>query len=562
MPTLDFKGKQFIYAHHHTVPFRELVVDGDKSLSSCPGLDDNLIIHGDNLHGLKALLPRYTGMIKCIYIDPPYNTGNEGWCYNDNVNNPLVRTWLEREANTVDNEDMLRHDKWLCMMFPRLRLLHELLRDDGVIFISIDDNEVHHLRMICDEIWGEDNFVGQITIQGNPSGRDYGGIARMHDYVLVYSKSNELELYNLVDINKKLPFVDDISDFEIRELRNRNIAFHQGNRPNLYYPFYLNPGNVDKNGFYEISLEPEPDFIEVLPKVSQGLKTVWRWGKAKAAENININIVGKSMKDGGYQIVEKYREKSKMVRSIWYDKDVNTQRGTLLVKSLFDNKKIFDFPKPVGMLERIIEMASKDNDIVLDSFAGSATTAQAVLDLNKQDGGNRKFILIECEDYADTITAERVRRVIKGVPTANDERLQQGTGGSFTFAKLGQAFDIGKILSGENLPEYSALANYVFYTATGQSLHVQAHISNSHFVGETDSYLVYLIYKPDLAFLRGNESALNEEKFNLIIEHSTGDGKHKQKLVFATAKYMSQKDLTKHKITYCQLPYDIHRIVG
>ena len=361
----------------------------------------NLFIEGDNLEVLKLLQRSYTNKVKLIYIDPPYNTGND-FVYPDNYQDNLD-TYLKYTGQKDKNGLKLttntetggrKHTNWLNMMYPRLKLARNLLTKDGVIFISIDDNEQANLKALCDQIFGEENFIGQVTIQGNPRGRDYGGIARMHDYLLVYKKSDEAEIYSLTSKNKKFPFLDDISGFEIRELRNRNIAFHQGNRPNLYYSFYLNSKNVDRNGFCEISLEPQSGFLEVLPKESQGYKTVWRWGKAKSAENLNTNIVGKTMKDGGFQIVEKYRENSRMARSIWNDKDVNTEKGTLLVKTLFD-KKVFDFPKPVEMLERIVEMGSKDDDIVLDFFAGSATTAHAVMQLNAEDGGNRKFIMVQ-----------------------------------------------------------------------------------------------------------------------------------------------------------------------
>ena len=193
MPTLDFKGKQFVYSHHHTVPFRELVVDEKKSLpkGGKANLDDNLIIHGDNLHALKALMPRYAGKVKCIYIDPPYNTGNEGWVYNDNVNSPLMKQWL-KDMKPVDREDMERHDKWLCMMYPRLKLLHELLADDGVIFVSIDDNEIHHLRMLMDEIWGEENFVNQIIwYYSAMSSKPKNKLRNSAEYIFVYAKNKE-----------------------------------------------------------------------------------------------------------------------------------------------------------------------------------------------------------------------------------------------------------------------------------------------------------------------------------------------------------------------------------
>ncbi len=190
MPTLDFKGKQFIYGHHLTVPIRTLQTDIDKSLTNEPSLNDNLIIHGDNLHALKALLPKYAGKVKCIYIDPPYNTGNEGWIYNDNVNSPMMQAWLEKH-NPVDNEDLERHDKWLCMMWPRLHLLHELLADDGVIFISIDDNEVHHLRMLMDEIWETENFLADIIWQ-HRYGRSNNAklFSNQREHIIVYRKSD------------------------------------------------------------------------------------------------------------------------------------------------------------------------------------------------------------------------------------------------------------------------------------------------------------------------------------------------------------------------------------
>ena len=218
----------------------------------------------------------------------------------------------------------------------------------------------------------------------------------------------------------------------------------------------------------------------------------------------------------------------------------------------------FDTPKPISLLKRILQIATEPNSIILDSFAGSGTTAHAVLDLNKEDGGNRKFILVEMEDYADTITAERVRRVIKGIPNSKDEKLKAGLGGSFTFCELGKEISIEKIITGESLPDYSALAKYVFYTATGKSLATEAKEKPDFFVGETDLYEVYLIYKPDIAFLRSNDSALNDIKLKAIASR----GSKKEKLVFATAKYMGQKELSEQNISFCQLPYAIHKVAG
>ena len=234
-----------------------------------------------------------------------------------------------------------------------------------------------------------------------------------------------------------------------------------------------------------------------------------------------------------------------------------SRNGAELLRDIFDSENNFQTPKPETLIKYLIDKVSDKSSIILDSFAGSGTTAHAVLDLNKEDGGNRKFILVECENYADSITAERVRRVIKGVTTAKDEKLKNGLGGSFTFCELGLAMEIEKILTGELLPNYENLASYVFYTSTGQSLEKPAKSNANFFVGETDLYEIYMIYKPDLAFLRSNESALNDEKVEIIKSRSASK---KTKLVFATAKFMGQKELDESGITFCQLPYAIHKI--
>lgn len=370
----------------------------------------------DNLNFLKCNLERLKGKVKCVYLDPPYNTGKD---------------FIFKDKRHKRGE--CKHSGWLAFMLPRLKLARELLREDGVIFVSIDDNEQANLKLLMDEVFGEENCIGQITISGNPRGRDYGGIARMHDYLLVYTKSENVVINNLLDENKEFPYQDSKGGFETRELRNRNIAFNIGNRPNLYYPFYINPNSQDENGFYEISLEKQDDWIELLPKESQGIKTVWRWGRERSKQFLNIEIVGKKMQGEGWQIVDKYREKTRMARSIWNDKDVNTEKGTLAVKELL-NGKYFDFPKPVEMIKRIIEMGTQPEDIVLDFFAGSGTTGQAVMELNHEEiakgkDGTRKFILVQwseaikegkeahkfcvendLEPVISSITVERLRR--------------------------------------------------------------------------------------------------------------------------------------------------------
>ena len=572
MPCLDFKGKSVIYSHHLRVPFRSLEVDEKKSISKQlkqgkkekPSLDDNLIIHGDNLHALKALLPRYSGKVKCIYIDPPYNTGNEGWKYNDKVNSPIIKEWLKQ--NGIGTDDLERHDKWLCMMWPRLQLLKELLSDDGVIFVSIDDNEQFRLMAIMEEIFGKNNFIGIFTVNSTPNGRDYGHIAKNHEFCLLYAKDIEDCITNLLpDTFKKFTYEDAKGKFNIHPLYNSNEAFHNKNRPNLYYPFYLYKNNpvqdLGKN-FYKIGLEETSDSIKIYPPLSQKnkIQLVWRWEKKKSLKQLNQEIVGYKTSNNDYRIVQKMRTDSKLIRSIINGTEYTSRKGTAEVEEILGGK-YFVFPKPVQLIKQFVKVGSNKNSIVLDSFAGSGTTAEAVLDLNKEDGGNRKFILVECEDYADKITAERVRRVIKGVPKAKDEKLKKGLGGSFTYCTLGKEINTENLLMGKNLPDYKQLAEYVFYTATGESLNKIAKANPSWFIGETKNYKLHLVYKPDLDFLRSKGSALHEDLAETIKKFN--ESSNKISLVFAPAKYITQKELLKdYNIQFCQLPYDIHKIMG
>ena len=361
----------------------------------------NVFIEGDNLEVLKILQRHYHNKVKLIYIDPPYNTGKD-FVYPDNFTEGLdtYLAWTEQVneegAKISSNQETAGrfHSNWLNMMYPRLKLARNLLTDDGVIFISIDDNEQDNLKKLCNEVFGEGNFIGQITVVANPRGRDYGGIARMHDYTLAYRKSESFEMRLIPGDSSEFPFHDEISGFELRELRNRNIKFNKENRRNLYYPFYINAHNPDENGLFEIDVEPHAGWTELYPLESQGIDTVWRWGKPKSIENLNINIKAKPMKNGSYQIVEKYREAGMMARSVWWDKDTNTEKGTLLVKGMFQ-EKVFDYPKPIEMLVRFMQIGTGEDDLVLDFFAGSSSTAHATMQLNVEDGGNRRFIMVQ-----------------------------------------------------------------------------------------------------------------------------------------------------------------------
>lgn len=392
----------------------------------------NIYIEGDNLEVLKLLQESYLNKIKCIYIDPPYNTGND-FIYNDNytknINDELIESgMLDENGNRMVcniSTNGRFHSDWLSMIYPRIKLARNLLTDDGIIFISIDDSELCNLKKVCDEIFGENNFIANIVLENDSRARPYNSIATTHEYILVYVKSDASEINILTNPDKKFTYNDENGGFDLYELRNRNIAFNITNRPNLYYPFYVNPSNCDSNGLYEISLEKKDGWLEVYPQESNSVKTVWRWGKEKAMKNLNTILFGKKSVSGNWQIVKKYRENTYVLNSVWTDKEFKSDRGTLEVKKIFNNKKYFDFPKPVALIKRFIELFTNDGDIIMDFFSGSGTTAHAVMESNIELDRNVKYILVQIpellnqnsEAYKDgyrticDIGEERIKRV-------------------------------------------------------------------------------------------------------------------------------------------------------
>ena len=558
MPTLDFKGKQHIYAHHLTLPYRPLVSDTARSLHST-GADDNLIIHGDNLHALKALLPRYAGRVKCIYIDPPYNTGSQAWVYNDNVNSPLMQAWLKQE---VDREDLERSDKWLCMMWPRLQLLRELLADDGVIFVSIDDHEQWRLLGIMEEIFGVENFVDTLILIQNLGAVGGKWLREVNEYIHVFAK--DASLVNLGTFTKEASAdgwkQDSMGSYRLGSgLIRIGMSGTPRDRPNLHFPIYVRD---------DLSIGTErlsSTDVEVYPVDGQGNAAVWRWGKEKVDRDSH-NLLVKPHKRMRYQFAIKIRPDSNDGRftekpmSLWNKPQYSAASGTNMMKLIFDGERLFDFPKSVALLEDVVRFANVGpDDIVLDSFAGSGTTAHAVLSLNKEDGGSRKFILVECEEYADTVTAERVRRVIKGVPTARDTQLREGLGGSFTYCTLGEPIDAEGMLTGAALPSYAALAAYLLHTASGSSAPTDAlqRRNDDGLFYTTNAADYYLLYQRDMDWLRSKAAVLGEEQAKRITAASCQDG-HRA-IVFAVDKYMGQRYLTDMNITFCRLPYEMYQ---
>ncbi len=395
----------------------------------------NLYIEGDNLEVLKLLQKSYHNKIKMIYIDPPYNTGNDFVYkddFKDNIENyKKITGQVDEEGNKISSNsesDGRYHTNWLNMMYPRLRLARNLLKDDGVIFISIDDNEVRNLKNICDEIFGESNFLAQIMPIANPGGRDYNQIAITHEYILIYAKSDKLIL-NEVDKNVKFEFKDNLGGYEPRDLRNRNPKFHSGNRPNLFYPFYINSNKQDKYGYYEVSLENIDGYIKVLPFNSEGKESVWRWGKTKAQENIiksspdNSQIIAKLKNDGSYTICEKCRKSTTKVKSVWDETEMRTENGTRELRTIM-GYSYFDHPKSLSLINRCCKVGSDDNSIVLDFFSGSATTAHAVMQLNSEDNGNRKFICVQLPEQTDE-KSEAFKAGYKNICEIGKERIRR-----------------------------------------------------------------------------------------------------------------------------------------
>jgi adenine-specific DNA-methyltransferase len=547
MPTLNWIGKDKIINHHQEVPYK--VLNHEYGFSENGKTNDaielgNLIINGDNLEALKSLLPKYEGKVNCIYIDPPYNTGNESWVYNDNVNSPQIKKWLGKTVGK-ESEDLTRHDKWLCMMYPRLKLLHKLLAKDGAIFISIDDNEQANLKLMMDEIFGTSNFIRAIACVNNPKGRsDDKYIATAHETILVYKKNQNLELGGFKPdekITKRYNKVDDYGIYREIDLRKTGDNDKREDRPNLFYFFLF---NRKTNEFYPTFENEIPDdFIQIKPTRADDTDGNWRWGINSAIENKHLLIPNYMNVRKKWTIMAKdYLTDEKIIKptSVWDFKEVNSERGTeTFIKDLGFNKNDFPNPKPVGTIERILSIATNKNSIILDSFAGSGTTAHAVLNLNKQDGGNRKFILIEMENYAETITAERVKRVINGYAD------KEPTGGSFDYYTLGEPlFDENNNLN-ENVG-IEKIREYVWFTETRNPFEIQE--MSTPFLGSHNNTSYYFIYEKEVL------TTLDYDSLAQYVQQ-----KAEQYIIYADNCLLPETFMRAKNIEFKKIPRDITR---
>ena len=538
MPTLNWIGKDKVISHHNEVPYRMLERKysyGNGKETSEDNGSQNMIIHGDNLEALKALLPKYEGKVKCIYIDPPYNTGNEGWVYNDNVNDPKIKKWLG-EVVGKEGEDLSRHDKWLCMMYPRLRLLQKLLSGDGAIFISIDDNEQANLKLICDEIFGQNHFAAQIIWEKVYSPRmDAIGFSNSHDYILCYVKNTADNIKREIfeQNQSQFNFIDKESGkaYRRRSVRKEGSHSTRAERPNL---------------FFELTA---PDGTKVLPIKPDGTEGCWRWSLDTYEKNSRLGIVEWVLTKTGWQVYAKQFLNISAYRpsvTLWKCEEVGHNHSAVDDLKAILGGRVFDNPKPKELLKKIISIISDPDSIILDSFAGSGTTAHAVLNMNKADGGNRKFILIEMMDYAESITAERVRRVINGY--GKDNKKVEGTGGDFSFYELGERL---LLENGDLNPnaDVEKIRDYIWYmeTKTGYEKN-SASEDNAYYLSTYNDVAYYFYYEKEIV------TTLDRDFLTTV------KAKADEYVIYADMCALSDELLGKYNITFKKIPRDIAKL--
>ena len=536
MPTLNWIGKDAVVNHHLQVPFH-LLRDVPELACGEPG-SGNLIVQGDNLVALKALLPYYAGQVKCIYIDPPYNTGNEGWVYNDNVNSPVIREWLGKVVGK-EGETLDRHDRWLCMMYPRLALLRQFLREDGAIFISIDDNEVQALRYVMDEIFGSTNFIATVIwhkiFSTKNSARHF---SEGHDYLAVYAKNGVAWRPNLIprgeqqDARYKNPDSDPRGLWTSSDLSARN--FYSLGTYSVTCPSGRVIERPPAGRYWTISLEN----FERLKRENR----VW-WGK----DGNNMPRLKRFLSEVQEGLVPD---------TIWPHAQVGhtqeAKKELVQIMDFADSESVFITPKPTRLIERVLQIASNPGDLVLDSFAGSGTTGHAAFKLNHaaSDQEPRRFILVEIDPkISRDITAKRVRRVIEGYANTKGEHVT-GLGGSFRYCELGEPlFDAeGKIREAVTFAE---LARHVYFTETGEPLPNDAAL-DTPFLATCRGVGVYLLYNGILG--DRSEDGGNILTRALLAQLPPFDG---QKVIYCAGHSLGRDRLQAERIVIRQTPYEI-----
>jgi adenine-specific DNA-methyltransferase len=525
MPSLHWIGKDKVINHHLDVPFRVLEHSygfDNGTQSATETKSGNKIIHGDNLEALKALLPEYEGRIKCIYIDPPYNTGKEQWLYTDKVNHPKIEKWFQKVVGK-EGEDLSRDDKWLCMIYPRIKILYKLLADDGVFFCSIDDYEHANLKVMLDEIFGGGNFINNIIWQ-----RAYSPIntkkrfSPNHDFIICYAKKIQNVAFSL----------------ERTDEANARYTNRDNDPRGVWKSSDLSVGPIVPKQVYPITTPSGR--ITNPPK-----GYCWRVTEEKFIEMVKDNRIWFGEDGNNVPSIKRFKTEVKegiTPMTVWTYKEVgHTQDAKKEIKDIFKESDLpFETPKSIKLMERIVQLASDSNSIVLDSFAGSGTTAHAVFNLNKQDGGNRKVILVEMEDYAETITAERIKRVIKGYNNT------EGTGGAFDFYELGQPI----FNEDGNLNEtlgVQKIRSYIFYSETKTPLGEEKHKDNKHYLAKHEDTAYYFNYEAAKA------TTLNHQFLSSI------KTKAEQYVIYADKCLLTKEFMVKRNIIFKKIPRDITR---
>ena len=527
MPSLDWIGKKAVVNHHKQVPFHLLRQHMELSAGA---LDSkNLLVQGDNLVALKALLPYYAGQVKCIYIDPPYNTGNESWVYNDNVNSPEMREWLGKAVGK-EAEDLSRHDKWLCMMYPRLVLLKEFLREDGIIFVSIDNNEFRFLSLVMDEIFGGMNHLETLIWK-----KSYGGgskskhIVNQHEYILCFAKNK-----SLIPIMELPP-----DEKALKYYKYQDTKFTERG-PYRLQPLATNSMDERPNLRYAIAYQGE----DIMPERQ------WQWSRERvlsALENDGLVFTKKAGKwTVSYKQYLKDSEGGERGSKAYSIIDgIYTQQGTNEIKAMFGDGKAFSFPKPSKLIQILVQLSTDKNDLVLDAFAGSGTTGQAVLAANHVDGGNRRFVLIEMDkNICSNVTVKRLEHVING------HADKPAIGGGFRFCELGEPLfsadgSINKAVT------FKELAHHIFFIATGEPLPPATDFATP-FLGTSNNIAVYLLYN---GILGDNE----EEGGNVLTRAVLSRlPKHEgTKIVYGNGCLLGSSHLNRENIIFRQIPYEV-----
>jgi adenine-specific DNA-methyltransferase len=589
MPSLNWIGRKAVENHHKEVPFHLLKCDSKLSVGD-PGTG-SLLVEGDNLLALKALLPYYAGEVKCIYIDPPYNTGNEKWVYNDNVNSPQIREWLGKVVGP-EGEDLSRHDKWLCMMYPRLTLLRLFLRQDGTIIVSIDDHEASHLHCIMDEIFGRNNFIAKLVWEKGRK-NDAKLFSVGHEYMLVYARSLSTLRKQKTIWREPKPGAKEIWE-EYTRVRERFGDDHQAIEKALQEWYRSLPEkhpsrklsryrHVDKFGPWrdrDISWPggggPRYDVIHPLTKEPCVVpERGWGFATPDAMQRqIDLDLIQfredhskppfrkahlrpipeelEPTEDTDSDEVDSEEVGMQVMPSVIYKQSQVTIK--YLRKLMGDNS--FENPKDHEVIARLVRYVTtpSGDDLVLDSFAGSGTTGHAVLRANSDDSGKRRFILVELEpEIAEKKTAERLKRVIQGVkvPKGNrEEEFLEGIGGGFRYCTLGPTlFDANGRIRDE--ARFDELAQHVYFVETGDPLPRRTN-GKTPLLGVCRDKAVYLLYNGILKDKSaGGGNALTRSVLASLPQH---DG---AKVIYGTRCLLSSEKLRRLHITFKQIPYAI-----